>query len=86
MGCFGFAYAVVPPILLPISSHFNITETEASLIAAAMFIGAAVFAFPWGVIADRWGLRKAVALCQILLLIEWIVSFVSTNLGMFFIG
>ncbi len=86
MGSFGFAYAVVSPILLPISSQFNITETYASLISTVMFIGAAVFAFPGGIITDKWGLRKTVALGQILLLIGWIVSFISTNFGMFLVG
>ncbi|MCW6159452.1 MAG: MFS transporter [Thermoplasmatales archaeon] len=86
MGSFGYAYAIISPILVPISTQFNISETTASLIATVMFIGAAIFAFPGGVIVDKWSLRKATVFGQGFLLIGWFVSFISMNFPEFLIG
>ena len=86
MGSFGYAFAIISPILVPISNQFGVSVTRASLISTAMFIGAAVFAFPAGAITDRWGLKKAAILGQILLLFGWILMFISRDFTMVLVG
>ena len=86
MGSFGYAYAIISPILVPISTQFNVSETTASLTATVMFMGAAIFAFPGGMIVDRWGLKKATVFGQGFLLIGWLISFISIDFPEFLIG
>ncbi len=79
MGSYGFAFAVIGPLVPELSSAFGIGLTEAGLISTLMFAGAAVMSIPAGLLVDRWGVRRTVALAQGVLVVGWVGAYFSPS-------
>ncbi|WP_449463125.1 MFS transporter [Tardisphaera miroshnichenkoae] len=82
----GFAFAVVAPILTPLSSSFKVSVATAAYISTFYFIGSLTMSMPAGLVLDRWGIRKAGVLGLALFLLGWIASFFAQSLLILLIG
>ncbi|MEM3428544.1 MAG: MFS transporter [Thermoplasmatales archaeon] len=79
MGAYGFAFAVISPVLMPLAKAFNISIPTAAYISTFMFIGAAIMSIPVGLIVDRWGIKKAGILALVLLVLGWLTTYVAPS-------
>ncbi|MEM3858612.1 MAG: MFS transporter [Candidatus Micrarchaeaceae archaeon] len=79
MGAYGFAFAVISPVLMPLAKAFNISIPTAAYISTFMFIGAAIMSIPAGLIVDRWGIKKAGILALVLLVLGWLTTYVAPS-------
>jgi predicted MFS family arabinose efflux permease len=86
MGSYGYAFAVISPVLVPLTQAFNVSIPTAALISTAMFGGAAVMSIPSGLLADSWGVRRAVILGQVLLVVGWVITYFSSSFPAILVG
>jgi predicted MFS family arabinose efflux permease len=83
---YGFAIAVISPVLGPLAKTFQIGISTAAYISTFTFIGAAIMALPAGLIVDRWGIKRAGILAQGLLAIGWLVTYISPTFTSLLLG
>lgn len=86
MGSYGFAFAVISPVLVPLAQAFNVNITTAALISTTMFGGAAVMSIPSGLLVDAWGIRRAAILAQGLMLSGWVITYLSASFPTILLG
>jgi MFS family permease len=68
-----------PYLIVYLENYVGVTKTEFSIIGGAVMLGSAIFAIPFGILADRWNKRTMIAVAIIGSSIGGILlSFVST--------
>ncbi len=55
-----------PYLIVYLNNYVGVTKSEYSIIGGAVLIGAALLAFPFGVLADRWNKRIMIAIATII--------------------
>ena len=61
--CFGhflshFNMLVFPAVLIPLSSRLEMSMTDTLQLSFWMYLLFGITAFPWGLVADRWGIQS----------------------------
>ncbi|MBN1316339.1 MAG: MFS transporter [Anaerolineales bacterium] len=51
-----------PYLIVYLENYVGVTKTEFSIIGGAVMLGSALFAIPFGILADRWNKRKMIAI------------------------
>jgi len=54
-----------PYLIVYLNNYVGVTKTEFSIIGAAVMVGSAVFAIPFGILADRWDKRPMIAFATV---------------------
>lgn len=73
---------VLSVVLEPMKLALGLTDTEAGMLATVFAVSAAVFAWPAGMLVDRWSRKKSIGLMAII----WSGATFATGLGKSFIG
>jgi MFS family permease len=73
---------VLAAVLQPMKVDLGLTDAQAGMFATVLAVGAAVFAWPVGMLVDRWSRKKSIGLMAIL----WSAATFATALGKNFIG
>ena len=73
---------VISTVLQPMKVALGLTDTQAGTLATVFSIGAAVFAWPVGMLIDRWSRTKSIGIMALL----WSIATFFTGLGRNFIG
>ena len=55
----------LPYLIVYLENFVGVTKTEFSIIGGAVMLGSAVFALPFGILADRWNKRLMIAIATI---------------------
>ena len=55
----------LPYLIVYLENFVGVTKTEFSIIGGAVMLGSAVFAIPFGILADRWNKRLMIAVATI---------------------
>jgi MFS family permease len=77
----------LPYLIVYLENYVGVTKTEFSIIGGAVMLGSAIFAIPFGILADRWNKRTMIAVVIIGSSIGGILlSLVSTLLLIAFTG
>jgi MFS family permease len=56
----------LPYLIVYLENFIGVTKTEFSIIGGAVMVGSAVFAIPFGLLADRWSKRSMIFIAAIL--------------------
>lgn len=56
----------LPYLIIYLENYIGVTKTEFSIIGGAVMLGSAVFAIPFGILADRWNKRLMIAVAIII--------------------
>ena len=68
-----------PYLIVYLENYVGVTKTEFSIIGGAVMLGSAIFAIPFGILADRWNKRNMIAAATIISSLGGILlSLVST--------
>ena len=54
-----------PYMIVYLENYVGVTKTEFSIIGGAVMLGSAIFAIPFGILADRWNKRTMIAVAII---------------------
>ncbi len=54
-----------PYLIVYLNNYVGVTKTEFSIIGAAVMVGSAIFAIPFGILADRWDKRPMIAFATV---------------------
>lgn len=73
---------VLSAVLQPMKIALGLTDTEAGMFATVFAAGAALFAWPVGILVDRWSRKKSIGLMALF----WSIATLATGLGKNFIG
>lgn len=69
----------LPYLIVYLENYVGVTKTEFSIIGGAVMLGSAIFAIPFGILADRWNKRLMIAIATIVSSLGGILlSLVST--------
>ncbi|NSW52263.1 MAG: MFS transporter [Anaerolineae bacterium] len=55
----------MPYLIVYLENYVGVTKSEFSVIGGAVMLGSAVFAIPFGVLADRWNKRLMIAIATV---------------------
>ena len=56
----------MPYLIIYLENYIGVTKTEFSIIGGAVMLGSAVFAIPFGILADKWNKRNMIFFATIL--------------------
>jgi MFS family permease len=69
----------LPYLIVYLENYVGVTKTEFSIIGGAVMLGSAIFAIPFGILADRWNKRLMIAIAIVVSSLGGILlSLVST--------
>jgi MFS family permease len=69
-----------PYLIIYLENYIGITKTEFSIIGGSVMLGSALFAVPFGILADRWNKRKMIIIATIMSSIGGILLSLVTSL------
>ena len=80
---FGYDTAVISGAIEPLQKHFNLSAAETGWAVSNVVIGCVAGAFSAGVIAGKYGRKKALILAALLFTVSAIGTAVATTFSLF---